>query len=158
AACLSPVIAVRSSASLPMTETYTVAFRRSPETSTRSTVTDRTRGSATSKRIAEEATSRIASAIRRLLCDGMGASYVHDSEAQDLGSGMDGDRVGDVFEDLQRIVPIAADRGDQEDSLIRVTRALGVGDGDVEVAMQLFHDRLHLPPEVARGVAVADPQ
>jgi hypothetical protein len=49
-----------------MIETEMVALRRSPVRSTRRTVTARTRGSAISNRIAEETTSRIASAMRRL--------------------------------------------------------------------------------------------
>ena len=54
-----------------MIETYTVACLKSLETSTRTTVTERTRGSATSKRIAVATTSRIASAIRKLRCVGI---------------------------------------------------------------------------------------
>jgi len=54
-----------------MIDTYTVAWRKSLETSALTTVTERTRGSATSKRIAVATTSRIASAIRKLRCVGI---------------------------------------------------------------------------------------
>src|SRR5712692_10233777 len=54
--CCSPAV--------PMTETYTLACWRSPETSLRVTVTPFTRGSRNSKRIVSLATSRTTSATR----------------------------------------------------------------------------------------------
>src|SRR5947199_5906161 len=58
----------------PITDTYTLACCKSPDTSARVTVTRLTRGSRSSNRIVSLATSRTASATRASRCVFMGPS------------------------------------------------------------------------------------
>ena len=71
AAFCNPVSASFPSFSDPITETYTLACCKSPEVSTRVTVMFLTRGSRTSNKIVEAATSRMTSETRSSRCDFM---------------------------------------------------------------------------------------
>ena len=136
----------------------------------RSTVTPLTRGSATSNRIAEETTSRIASATRGPRCDGIGGSSLALG-----GSGSQfgwrcqmfgqvhgrGPRPGDAPSRRRRPgrgsrgrpSGCARDRGDPEDGLRRVVVPLDLGHRDVEVAMESCRGSPGRPPLRPRGSA-----
>ena len=96
-----------------MIETNAVALRKSLETSTRSTVIPDTRGSATSKRIAVETTSRIASAIRRPRWEGISVSNLGNGVAQDLCARVCGDSVRNPFQRFSGLTPGLSHGGGQ---------------------------------------------
>src|SRR5262249_33784710 len=144
AAWRSPCIVSSASFGEPITETYTLACCRSPETSVRVTVTFLTRGSRSSKRMVSLATSRMTSATRASRCSFMAGpprSYF-EFVVEQLGRGVGPECLDDLAQSHLDVMRLVADLGHPQDGQLAAVLGLDLRHRHVKVVVQLVLDAL----------------
>src|SRR5262245_62736120 len=165
AACRRPCRHRSCSFGLPITDTYTLACCRSPDTSARVTVTPLTRGSRSSNRIVWLATSRTASATRANRCVfmvrapwGKESSVLLHVEvvAHQLGHRVAPQRLDDLLQGGADMAGLVAHHRESQDRHLAVVQRPDLGHRHVEPVAQPVLDAAHHLPLVLEGPRLPD--
>src|SRR5579883_463085 len=149
AACRRPRRVNCCCLSVPMTETYTLACCKSPDTSARVTVTNFTRGSRSSNRMVSLATSRMASATRARRWVFM-VLYFH-LEIEKFRHGMPAQGGEDLLESRANVLRLVTDHCQSQYHELAMVLRLHLGHGHVEIVAQAVLDALYHLALVLQG-------